>query len=113
SRIMSAIVIGIDGGGSRTRAIVADEQGREIVNVEGPGSAVRPGQAERSAEIISAVFRDALAACEMTHVTPKVLCVGVAGVGREIERDRLWQALASRELAEEIVVHADATIALD
>jgi glucosamine kinase len=110
---MTAIVIGIDGGGSRTRAIVADEQGREIVHVEGPGSAVRPGQAEHSAEVIAAVVRDALAACEMTHVSPKVLCVGVAGVGRATERDQLWQALVSRELAEEIVVHADATVALD
>ncbi len=110
---MSAIVIGIDGGGSRTRAIVADEQGREIVSVDGPGSAVRPGKAEHSAEVIAAVVRDALAACEMTHVLPKVLCVGVAGVGREPERDALWQGLVSRELAEEVVVHADATIALD
>lgn len=110
---MSAIVIGIDGGGSRTRAIVADEEGREIVRVEGPASAVRPGQAEHSAEVICAVVRDALAACEMTHVLPRVLCVGVAGVGRDVERDHLWQALVSREVAEEVVVHSDATVALD
>ena len=38
---MSAIVSGVDGGGSRTRVLVADEQGREIVSVEGEGSAVR------------------------------------------------------------------------
>ena len=29
----------------------------------------------------------------MTHVTPRVLCVGVAGAGREPERQALWQAL--------------------
>jgi glucosamine kinase len=34
-------------------------------------------------------------------------------VGRDTERQALWQALVSRELAEEVVVHADATIALD
>ena len=110
---MTAIVIGIDGGGSRTRALVADENGNEIVTVEGEGSAVRPGQAERSAEVIAALVRDALAASDMSHVTPKVICVGVAGVGREAEQQALWQALASRELAEEVVVHADATVALD
>jgi glucosamine kinase len=110
---MTAIVVGVDGGGSRTRALVADDQGREIVTVEGEGSAVRPGEAERSADIIAGVVRDALAASDMTHVTPKVLCVGVAGVGREAERDQLWQALMSREVADEIVVHADATVALD
>jgi glucosamine kinase len=49
----------------------------------------------------------------MTHVVPKVLCVGVAGVGREPERQALWQALASRELAEDVVIHTDISIALD
>ncbi len=110
---MSAIVVGVDGGGTRTRVLVADEQGREIVSVEGGGSAVRPGEAERSADVIAALVRDALASSDMRHVMPKVLCVGVAGVGRDAERQALWQALASRDVAEEVVVHADATVALD
>lgn len=110
---VTAIVIGIDGGGSRTRALVADDRGQPIVQVEGPSSAVRPGQAERSAEVIVDLVRDALAAADMVHVIPKVVCVGVAGVGRAAERDALWQALVSREVADEVVVHPDATIALD
>ena len=112
---MSAIVVGVDGGGSRTRAMVADEFGHGIVTVEGGGgpSAVRPGQAEQSADVIAATVREALAACDMSHVTPKVLCVGVAGVGRDVEREALWRALVSREVAEDVVVHADAKIALD
>lgn len=110
---MSAIVVGVDGGGSRTRAMVADESGHGIVTVEGGPSAVRPGQAEQSADVIAATVREALAACDMSHVTPKVLCVGVAGVGRDVEREALWQALVSREVAEDVVVHADAMIALD
>jgi len=110
---VTLIVVGVDGGGSRTRACVADESGAEIVTVEGPASAVRPGAADRSAEVIADTVRDALAAAAMEHVVPKVLCVGVAGVGRDTERDALWQALSSRELAEDVVVHADATIALD
>jgi glucosamine kinase len=83
------------------------------VSVEGGGCAVRPGQAESSAEVIAAVVRDALAAADMPHVVPKVLCAGVAGAGRDAERQALWQALVSHELAEEVVVHADATVALD
>ena len=110
---MSTIVIGIDGGGSKTRAVVADEQGKQIVSVEGPGSAVRPGEAEHSADVIRDVVKDALAAADMTHVVPKVVCVGVAGVGREGERQALWQALQAREIGEDVIVHADATVALD
>jgi len=110
---MTYIVIGIDGGGSKTHAMVADEQGRTIAETVGPGSAVRPGRAEHSATVIAEVVRDALASCEMTHVTPRVLSIGVAGAGRETERNALWQALVSRDLAAELVIHSDFSIALD
>ncbi len=110
---MTFIVIGIDGGGSKTHAIVADEQGKTIAEMVGPGSAVRPGQVEHSANVIAGVVRDALASCEMTHVTPRVLSIGVAGVGREQQRQELWQALVSRDLATELVIHSDFSVALD
>ena len=110
---MTAIVVGIDGGGTRTRALVADETGREVVTVEGEGSAISRVGVEGAADIIAALVRDALASSDMTHVVPKVVCIGVSGAGRDTERQALWQALVSREVAEEIVVHADATIALD
>lgn len=110
---MSAVVVGVDGGGSRTRIWVADERAQQLGSAEGPGSAIRPGEIDRSADVIAATTREALASCDMTHVTPKVLCVGVAGVGREPERQALWQALVSRDVADEVVVHADAAIALD
>ena len=74
---------------------------------------MRPGQAEHSADVIATALVDALASCEMTHVVPKVLCVGIAGAAREPERQALWQALAGRDIAEEIVIHPDFSIALD
>ena len=110
---MTFIVIGVDGGGTKTRVIVADELGTQLAEVVGPGSAVRPGEAEHSANVIAATLADALAACEMTHVVPKVLCVGVAGAAREPERQAIWQALAGRDLADEVVIHPDYSIALD
>lgn len=110
---MTFIVIGIDGGGSKTHAMVADETGRVIGETVGPGSAVRPGQAEHSANVIADVVRDALASCDMTHVMPRALCVGVAGAGRDAERQELWQALVGRDLATELVIHSDYSIALD
>jgi len=110
---VSAVVIGVDGGRTRTRIWVADERGQQLGSAEGPGSALRPGETDRSADVIVSTTREALASCDMTHVTPKVLCVGVAGAGREPERQALWQALVARDVADEIVVHADAAIALD
>ena len=107
------IVIGIDGGGTKTRAIVADADGKWIADVVGPASAVRPGKAEHSADVIAQTVQDALASCGMTHVRPRVLCIGVAGVGREPEREALWQALLERDLADDVVIHADFSVALD
>lgn len=110
---MSAIVVGVDGGGTKTRVIVADETGKPLAEVEGPASAVRPGHADHSATVIAETVRRALAEAELGLIVPRVLCVGVAGVGREPERQALWQALAGLEIADEVVVHPDATIALD
>jgi glucosamine kinase len=110
---MTFIVIGVDGGGSKTRVIVADEHGNQLAEITAPGSAIRPGGAEHSATVIVAAVNDALDAAEMLHVMPKMLCVGVAGAGRDPERQELWQLLADRELAEDVVVYPDFAIALD
>ncbi|OYV72445.1 MAG: hypothetical protein B7Z72_04755 [Gemmatimonadetes bacterium 21-71-4] len=109
---MTAIVIGIDGGGSKTTALVADERGNAITEVAGASSAVRAGAVDASADAIAAVVRDALAAVG-SDALPRVVCAGVAGVGRESLRLELWEALASREIAEEVVVHTDFAIAFD
>ena len=110
---MSVMIAGVDGGGSKTLVMLADERGTEIISVEGPPSAVRPGEADRSATAIAATVRDALAGAGMAETTVKVLCVGVAGVGREAERQALWQRLAGLAIADEVVVQTDAAIALD
>lgn len=108
-----AIVAGVDGGGSRTRVVIAEEGGRELATAEGGPSAIRPGMAEASAEVIAATLREALATCGMSEVVPKVLVAGVAGAGRDPERDALWQALLAHEVAEDVSVRADAMIALE
>ncbi len=44
-----AVLLGVDCGGSHTAVAVGDKQGRVLARAEGPGSAMRPGGAERSA----------------------------------------------------------------
>jgi glucosamine kinase len=111
---VSDFVIGVDGGGSRTRVMLADDKGAEIATVEGAASAVRPGEAEHSATVIAELVANVLAAAnDRVDATPRVLSVGVAGVGRPAERDALWRALTARQLADEVMVDADAQIALE
>ena len=110
---MQSIVVGVDGGGTKTRALLTDEHGERIAEAVGGGSAVRPQEIERSAGVIAGVVRDVLEIGERDQVKPRVLCVGVAGVGREPERQELWDALVAQQLAEEVVVQTDLAIALD
>src|SRR5687768_8874382 len=110
---MESFVVGIDGGGSKTRALLADERGERIAEATGDGSAVKPGEAVKSAKVIAGVVRNVLDQADKSGMRPRVLCVGVAGVGRESEREALHEALVAEDLADEIVVQSDFLIALE
>src|SRR5688572_5597667 len=110
---MQSIVVGIDGGGTKTRALLADERGERIAEAVGAGSAVRPREIERSAEIIAGVVREVMENGGRASERPRVLCVGVAGVGREPERLALVDALVGQQLADEVVVQTDFAVALE
>ena len=110
---MSLVVAGVDGGGSKTKVWISGIQGLHLAEAEGPGSAVKPGDADRSAEVIESTLREALEACGMAAVMPRVLCIGVAGVGRDDQRHALWQAITNRDIADEVIVRTDAEIALE
>ncbi len=110
---MSETLIGVDGGGSKTRVLVGDDEGNELGRAEGGRSAVRPGQAVESARVIAETVREALSNSVMEGAAePKVLYCGVAGVGREVEQRSLQSSLEEYELAETVVVEWDGLIAL-
>ena len=110
---MQSLVVGIDGGGTKTRALLTDERGQRIAEAVGPGSAARPNEIEQSAGVIAGVVRDVLEQAELGDQRPRVVCVGVAGAGRESERQSLYEALSSHQLADEIVVQTDFAVALE
>jgi glucosamine kinase len=109
---MPHIVVGVDGGGSKTQVIVADSKGKELAALTGPASAIRPGEALHSAEVIGALVRDALVMAEQED-RPRLLCVGVAGAGRDRERQALQRALDGESVAEDVIVTTDAEIAVE
>jgi glucosamine kinase len=109
---MMGLVIGVDAGGSRTRVTVADATGAPLASLEREGAAVRPGELERSAAIIAGAVREAMSTIDPTLGTPRALCAGVAGTGREAERRDLAEALLAESLADEVLVLTDAEVAL-
>ena len=110
---MSDIVIGVDGGGSRTRVMVGTAEGEALTTLDGPKSAVVPGEAARSADVIGDLVTRALAEiAQPGAILPRVLYCGVAGAGRDEERKGLHAALDAKELAEEVVIDSDGLIAM-
>ena len=62
---MSAIVIGVDGGGTQTRVQVADEDGKVLGSVTAPGSAVRPPSSSLFSVVVSDAHASLTGVCEI------------------------------------------------
>jgi glucosamine kinase len=107
------LVVGIDGGGTHTRAILADASGTVLARAEGVGTALRPGGESDAADVIQSLIAEVLASADRSDTRPAVCVVGVAGAGQERAAQALWSALATRRIADDVSVQADATIALD
>jgi glucosamine kinase len=104
-------VIGIDGGATATRAVVLDENGTELGRGEsGPALTGRPGHPIALEAVLTAVKRAAKAAD--IELPAAVLCAGLAGVGRETERQTTESSLGVCGLASKIRVITDAEAAL-
>lgn len=107
------LIVGVDGGGSHTRVVLADATGKVLARIEGSASALRPGQEAEAADVIKALIGEALSKADRSETRPAVCVVGVAGAGQERAAQALWSALASRRVADDVSVQADATIAMD
>jgi len=106
-----AALLGVDCGGSHTAVVVGDREGRVLSRAEGPGSAMKPGGAERSAAVILDVARRAAAQAGVALPAAAAL-VGAAGAGRAPERDELAAAITTAGVAERVGVRSDVEIAL-
>ena len=109
---MTDFVAGVDGGGSKTRVILADMEGNHLADVTGAGSAMAPGRGDHSADIIANLVRMAMNEAGINAGRPRVLAAGVAGVGRIAENRALTVALEDVEIADDVIVQGDGEIAL-
>ncbi|MEP6781926.1 MAG: BadF/BadG/BcrA/BcrD ATPase family protein, partial [Gemmatimonadaceae bacterium] len=110
---ISPLLVGVDGGGTRTRVLLTEASGKKLARIEGEGSALRPGHEQESAEVIAALITQALKKANRADVRPSFCVIGVAGGGQERSAQALWSALNSLHVADDITVQADATSALD
>lgn len=108
---MSNYIIGIDGGGTNTRARLANWRGEILGAGEaGTSNPMHHGVAAAQAELVLAIER-AFGAAGRSRERVAALCMGLGGAGRAREQQEL-KAWAQVELAERIEVVSDGQIVL-
>lgn len=103
---------GVDGGGTRTTLVLADEAGRELARRAGSAGLVDPRDPRASAAVVAALVRDAVRGAGLPG-RPAALCAGLAGVGNPAEREAVRAALEDAGVAGLVSVATDGEIALE
>lgn len=109
---MTRRVAGVDGGGTRVRAVILDGEGRELARVVRPGAVVSEGDPGAAAAVVDMAVREA--AAEAGAGLPlDALWAGLAGAGREGARQAVEATLAERGLARRVAVGTDVEAAFE
>lgn len=105
-------VIGIDGGGSRTQALLADGRGRVLRKAGGPPSNPNVVGEEGSLRVLGQVAAHVLKEAGLTGRVAAALCLGLAGLKGPDESRRYENYLVGLGIAEKVRVESDAVTAL-
>ncbi len=112
SRTSRDLFAGIDGGGTKTHAVICDSRGKVLSEDRaGPSNPMRVGMREATREILAALVR----ACDKLNRTPDEivsLTAGLAGVRRADLKLQMQASLASELPVPRINIFTDAEIAL-
>ncbi|MDR7521589.1 MAG: BadF/BadG/BcrA/BcrD ATPase family protein [Armatimonadota bacterium] len=106
-----ALIAGVDGGASKTRAAVLSAGGKVLATSTVPSASAYHREAEEAAEIVVASVREAMAAAGIGGPLA-ALGAGLAGADDPAIRARLERTLAGAGLAASVLVDHDAAAAL-
>jgi N-acetylglucosamine kinase-like BadF-type ATPase len=102
-------VLGIDAGGTKTVCLLADDQGRILSEARGPGANL---QAAGELEVEKVLHQVMEAALDHQASRPAAVCLGMAGVDREVDA-RVVRAIMRRiSPGSRVLVVNDALVAL-
>jgi len=115
---LSQFVIGIDGGGTKTAAIIANLNGNILAqHVAGPSNFQMMG-VEKAARVVVSLIREC---CDSVGCIPKNIratTIGLAGAGRPEDKKRMVDGLrrltaSKRNTLRRVRIESDALIALE
>jgi len=91
---------GVDGGGTKTLAVVVDAQGREVGRGQAAGSNCQTVGISEAARQVALALAAATAPAILPNLALAGLCIGLAGVDRPADRTAMFTALSGLNLAE-------------
>jgi N-acetylglucosamine kinase-like BadF-type ATPase len=106
------VVVGVDGGGTKTDVMVADLNGAQLALVTAGGANHESIGTERMAAVIEAALGEALAAADSERADVVASAFGLAGVDWDSDVVLVSSALDGLELPGDRVVVNDSRIAL-
>ncbi len=102
--------IGVDGGGTRSRALVGDARGRRLGAADGGSGLIDPADPDRTVDAVAALVRAAAAAARVA-LPVRGLWAGLAGTGHARARATVEAALLRAGLAGRVTVGSDVEVA--
>jgi N-acetylglucosamine kinase-like BadF-type ATPase len=110
---MSTLLLGVDGGGSRTRALIADAAGRVLgAGAAGSSNYQAVGFAAATAALAAAIDEARQRAGLAPDAPIEAACLGLAGMSRPPDQARMIEWCEQRRLARHIRVVIDAELLL-
>jgi N-acetylglucosamine kinase-like BadF-type ATPase len=105
-------ILGIDGGGTKTTAIISDHQGNILGKGVAGGSNYQTVGMDNAMLALEKAVDNAITDVGLLIQRFKAVCIGLAGAGRETDRALLMPEIINLIPADKIILEHDAAIAL-
>jgi N-acetylglucosamine kinase-like BadF-type ATPase len=110
-----SIIVGLDGGGTKTRCVFADGSGNSILEITGGPSNFLSIGSDKAASNILSVIKSGLNKLDISIENVSIILAGVSGAGRKFHADELKDAMIKKlpETLKNVYVESDARVALE
>ena len=109
----ASILIGIDGGGTKTEGLLITGEGRVLAQASVGSLNVQRTRPATFASRLRMLFHKLFTQAGIAPNKVAVLCLGLAGAGREEDQTAAQKRVQALDLAEQVIVTSDGLVALE
>jgi N-acetylglucosamine kinase-like BadF-type ATPase len=109
---MSRYVLGLDGGGTKTVAVLVEDTGKILARAQGESSNFQVIGGEKLGQVIRDLATESLLQAGLQEGALHHLYAGLAGAGRPADREAIHRVITEQKVAAAVTVDTDASAAL-